>query len=376
MAPPFPRPEIAALPRVVHGAVKDKELALLAEAGIAPEHVLDFSVNSNPLGSSPRVREAIAAIDVSRYPDDDATELRNALSARYGVPANKLLVANGSAEIIWLVCLAYVRAGDVVAIFGPTFGEYARAVHIAGGRVAPFDATAANAFALTQLEATNWIRSVAPRLVFLCNPNNPTGAYLSPADVAALVDAAPGALFVVDEAYAPFLAESGPNHHDSALRAFLPLLEAGRVLLLRSMTKDGALAGLRLGYAVAPEPVVTALGAAKPPWSVNRAALAAGLASLADEDHWRQSQITTAYAVTYLQHALRELGFRVFDTRANFFLVEVGDAPTVRDALLRRGLVVRDCTSFGLPTMIRIAARPIPDCERLVAALSKWLPRR
>jgi histidinol-phosphate aminotransferase len=371
---PSPRPEIAALPRVVHGAVKDQELAVLAASGISPDQVLDFSVNSNPLGPSPRVQDALSAIDVSRYPDDTTAELRAALSARFRISADRLLVANGSSELIWLACLAYIRPGDAVAIFGPTFGEYARAVAIAGGAVVRCDSTPADGFHLEPGHAAAWLHATAPSVVFLCNPNNPTGAYLDAPSVAALVDAATDALFVIDEAYAPFLSGPTTDRRDGGLRALVHLMDTGRVLLLRSMTKDGALAGLRLGYAAAAEPVIAALGAAKPPWSVNRAALAAGLATLQDDDHWRRSRAAAVEAVTYLRHELRTRGFHVYDSRANYFLVDVGDARATRERLLRRGLVVRDCTSFGLPSMVRIAARPIEDCRQLVAALEDGMP--
>jgi histidinol-phosphate aminotransferase len=359
-----PRPEVAALPRVVHGAVKDSELRLLAKAGVRPDEVVDFSVNSNPLGPSPRVREALAGIDVARYPDDDASDLRAALAQRFGVSPEQVLVANGSAELIWLVCLAYVRPGDTVAIFGPTFGEYERAARLAGGRVITFSAPREDAFRIAVPQALAWLRTANARIAFICNPNNPTGTYLEPAVIAALVDANPETLFIIDEAYAAFLRP------EAGLDALLHEINRGNVLLMRSMTKDYAIAGLRLGYALAAAEVIDALARAKPPWSVSRPALSAGLASLDDEAHLRRSQLSAAEAVTFLQAELRRLGVTVHETRTNFLLAEVGDAARMRSALLREGLVVRDCTSFGLPTCIRIAARPLDECRRLVSAFA------
>jgi len=346
-----PRPGIVSLPRAIHGAVKDAELALLIAAGIDPARVIDFSVNSNPLGPSPRVAAALQEIDVSRYPDDEAVELRDALAARFGVGRRQVLAANGSAEAIWLICLAFLSPGDTVAIREPTFSEYQRAARLAGARVTQFQTAAS--------------QGDKPRIVFLCNPNNPTGDYVSRAEVERILDQSPESLLVIDEAYAGFLTP------ESGLHALIPLLRTGRVLLLRSMTKDYAIAGLRLGYVLGPEPLIDALSRAKPPWSVNRAALAAGLASLEDESHLSRSQMVAAGAVTYLQTEIMAIGLVVKPTRANFFVVDVGDAARVRTALLSKGLVVRDCASFGLPSMIRIAARPIEDCQRLVRALSR-----
>jgi len=346
-----PRPEIAALPRVIHGAVKDSELTLLAGAGIDPARVIDFSVNSNPLGPSPRVAAALREVDVSRYPDDEATELRDALAARFGVTKDQVLVANGSAEAIWLICLAFLSPGDTVAIREPAFGEYQRAARLAGAHV-------------TQFQTAAW-QGDKPRIMFLCNPNNPTGDYLDRSEVERILEETPEALLVIDEAYAGFLTP------ESGLHTLISLLETGRVLLLRSMTKDYAIAGLRLGYVLGPGPLIDALARAKPPWSVNRAALAAGLVALQDVAHMARSRTVAADAVTYLQKEITSLGFAVKPSRANFFLMELGDGARVRAALLSEGLVVRDCASFGLPSMIRIAARPLEDCQRLVRALSR-----
>jgi len=215
-------------------------------------------------------------------------------------------------------------------------------------------------------EACHVLAEESPVLLFLCNPNNPTGAYLDRRAVLRLLDAAPDATLVLDEAYAPFVATPWASSD---------LTASGRVVVLRSMTKDGALAGLRLGYALAREDVTRRLRALQPSWSVNAAAQVAGLAALADPGHMARARAEVLRSVAYLREALSEMGLYVAPSLANFVLVEVGDAPAVRLALLRRGLCVRDCTSFGLPSFIRIGARRLPDCQRLVAALPDALGR-
>jgi histidinol-phosphate aminotransferase len=291
--------------------------------------------------------------------------LRSAIAARFGVAADAVVFGNGSSEVIWLVALAYVRPGATVAIFGPTFGEYERAVALMGARVASFRTRVEDAFHLDVTAAVAWLRRERPAIAALCNPNNPTGAYLDAEEVAALVDAAPATLFVIDEAYAAFVRGGG----NAPLHALLPLIDGGRVVLLRSMTKDYALTGLRLGYALAAPEVTDALARARPPWSVNAAAQAAGLAALADQAHLAAGRRCAVQAIEYLESGLRGAGYTTYPTRANFLLVEVGDAAAVRRSLLPHGLVVRDCTSFGLPSIVRIAARPLPDCARLVDAM-------
>lgn len=362
-----PRKEVVAVQRVVHGAVGDRELH---DVGFAAGEVVDFSVNSNPLGPSPRVMETLGSVDIARYPDDSATDLRLALGSLFALQPDQILVGNGSAEILWLIALAYVRPGDVVALFGPTFGEYERVAHLMGGRVETLRTRASERFHIDLAAARRWLQDLRPRLVFLCNPNNPTGTYLGLAQIQEIVEASGDALVVIDEAYAGLLRDQAQSDL-SGLRALLPLLQRENVVLVRSLTKDCALAGLRLGYALAPAGIADVLGRVKPPWSVNRAAQAAGLAALADGAHLEAGRQLASHAVGLMQEGFREQGRLVFDTAANFFLVEIGSGSQVRSDLLRHGLVVRDCASFGLPSIIRVAARPLPDCERLIKAMAQ-----
>jgi histidinol-phosphate aminotransferase len=214
-----------------------------------------------------------------------------------------------------------------------------------------------------------------PRLTFLCNPNNPTGVYLAWEAVEALAAACGEGLLVVDEAYRAFVAGPWPSE---------PLIERGpglspvegNVVLLRSMTKDHALAGLRLGYALALPKVVATLKKVQPSWTVNAAAQVAGLAALSDENHLRQSLPQIAAAKAYLVEELTRLGLRVVPSAANFLLLEVGDGRDLRRKLLSHGLMVRDCTSFGLPEYVRIAARRMEECRRLVKILRQLCVKR
>lgn len=350
-----PRPELRDLAPCPHGAIGEAELAAL---GLRPEDVIDFSVNCNPLGPSPRVREALLTADVARYPDDEANALRQAIAASAGLSPEQVLVGNGSAELIWLVAVAYLRPDDRVLVLGPTFGEYARACRVMGVEPMSLNARPEDGFAPDLVTAKTMLRA-RPRLAFLCNPNNPTGTYLSRGQIEDLLAVGQQTLFVIDEAYRTFVEEPWLSD-DLATR--------GNVVLLRSLTKDHALAGLRLGYAAASREVIDALRSVRPPWSVNALAQAAGRAALADAAHLAASRAEVFAAKRYLVEALTDLGWRVHAGSANFLLVEVGDARTLRQALLRRGCCVRDCTSFGLPQYVRIGVRTRPECQRLVEA--------
>jgi histidinol-phosphate aminotransferase len=341
----------------------------LAAAGLDPAATVDFSVSTNPLGPPPGALAALAslgegdALGVWRYPDPTARPLRRAIGARLGVDPEALVAGNGSADLIWSIALAGVRpAPDSVLILGPTFGEYERASRLMGARLLYELASPEDGFCLDVPAIAGRIRRERPRLVWLCNPNNPTGCYLPRAAVEHLLDACAGteALLVVDEAYLPFV---------DAPDSLLDLLPPGNLLLLRSLTKDYALAGLRLGYGVATAALAGAVRLGQPPWSAGAPAQAAGLAALEDQAHLDRARREIRHARALLVAGLEGLGYRVTPPAANFVLVEVGDAPGFRAALMGRGCVVRDCTSFGLPGHVRIGVRTRPECERLFAAV-------
>ncbi len=343
-------------PRVVHGALDFEEMARL---GLSPGDVLDFSVNSNPYGPSPRVREAVAGVPLDRYPDRESLALRQALASRLGVSPQAIVVGNGASELLLLLALAYVRSGDTIFIVEPTFGEYARVVRLMGGLVHPWWAKAEDDFAVDVVLVAEAVHDLRPRVAFLCNPNNPTGQYLSLQELRSLVEAAPQTLFVIDEAYLPFVASGR-----SALE-----LQAANVLVLRSMTKEYALAGLRLGYAVGPTEVIAALAAVRPAWNVNAMAQAAGVAALEDETYLQRSLTWLAQANADFRANLTGLGLIPLPSATHFFLLQVGNGARFRQTLLRQGILVRDGASFGLPAYVRIATRRPEENQQLIQAL-------
>lgn len=357
-----PRKELAAVQHVTHGSVGTDELAV---HGLPLDRVLDFSVNTNPLGPPPSVTAALATTDPARYPDPTALPLRHALAGRLGIDPAQLVVGNGSSELIWLLALAYARPAPAgVLVVGPTFGEYERACRLVGAAVAHEVARQETDFQPPIASLATRILDERPRLVWLCNPNNPTGCYLGRREIEPVLQAcvAGGALLVVDEAYLSFVRKAD---------SLLDLVPSGHLFLLRSLTKDYALAGLRLGYGIGTRAMADALRAAQPPWSINSAAQACGAAALADTAHLERAQAEVWAARAELVAALEQLGLRIVPPAANFVLVRVGDAPAFRSRLLTRGYVVRDCSSFGLPGHVRIAVRTRAGCARLVMAIQE-----
>ncbi len=346
----------------VHGGLDTLELRRL---GLTPGKLLDFSSNINPLGMSPLIREAASKADLSAYPDRHCLELREAIAARLKVGIDNILFGNGSVQLIHLLARALLNPGQSCLIFAPTFGEYEEAVTLACGEAHYVRAEEADGFRWSIDAVLRAIKRSRPRLVFLCNPNNPTGVYLDRLEVQRICEAMGGdALLVLDDSYSSLA--------DRPWYA-IPLLNLGNVAILRSMTKEHALAGVRLGYMLAESSVISETARLQPAWSVNAVAQAAGLAALRDDEHVEAAREVIAASKAYLCHKLETLGLAVNPSAANFLLVRVGNGAKVRSALLKRRIVVRDCTSFGLPEHIRIAVRRPEECQRLIQSLREVL---
>ncbi|MBI2979774.1 MAG: histidinol-phosphate aminotransferase family protein [Chloroflexi bacterium] len=352
-----PKPEVENLGVCSHGGLNYAELRAM---GLDPTEVVDFSVCSNPFPLPSGVKKVLNTVAIDRYPDSESTDLRQCLSAKLGVAADNILVGSGATELIRLIALAYFGAGDSVLILEPTFGEYRVACQIVGAVVLSQRGREEDSFAPEIEETVSLIKRHHPRGIFICNPNSPTGQYLTRRDVEMVLDAGKDGLVILDEAYIAFVEGTWPS---------VDLLSRGNVVIVRSMTKDYALAGLRLGYALAHEGIISALRRVCPPWNVNVVAQQAGIIALEDVEYLERCQREIKKAGQFLKSELCRIGLKLIPSSTNFFLVKVAKAKDLRTALLRRGILVRDCTSFGLPEYIRIAARTIPECQRLVDAI-------
>ncbi|MFC2051849.1 pyridoxal phosphate-dependent aminotransferase [Chloroflexota bacterium] len=349
-----PRPEIDAVETCIHGGLNDTDLR---STDLAPDEILDFSVNANPYPPPSGIREALSTIAIDRYPDSEATEFRQCLAAKLGVPLGNILAGSGAIELIRLIALTYFRHGDSILIFEPTFGEYKVTCQIVGAEVVSWCGKEEDSFVPGIEEVVNLIRQCHPRGVFVCNPNNPMGYYLARQWVRMVLDACRDSLLILDEAYIAFVDEPWSS---------IGLISRGNVVIVRSMTKDYALAGLRLGFAVASEEIINALRRVRPPWNVNAVAQKAGIVALEDAGYLERCKREITKAKQFLVDELHRIGFTLVPSSTNFFLVKVTNAKNFRAALLRHGMLVRDCTSFGLPEYVRIAARTMPECQRLI----------
>jgi len=348
----------------IHPRSALQHLAPVAHGGFHSTHAddwLDFSSNVNPYGPSPRVWDALRDVPIGRHPDPRATPLRDALAERHDVDARQLIVGNGSIELIYHLAVAYLRANDRVLIVAPTFGEYAASAMMMGARRVEYRTRPENDFAIDVDALVAQARALRPRVLFVCNPNNPTGTYLARDDIEKILRACESTLVVLDEAFVRFVA----NAWDART-----LLRYDNLLILRSLTKDYALTGLRVGYALASVAIIESLEKVQPPWSVNAFAQAATLAALRDEQHLRDSLAALARAKIALVNDLTRLGLRVVPSTTHFFLVQVEAAAEFARQLRARKIVVRDGTSWGLPNFVRIATRTPEENARLVEAIA------
>lgn len=364
--PPFDaRDSLRPALRSLHAYTPIEPAEAIAERyGIAPGQVVKLDGNENPYGPSPRAIEALrGGYEPHRYPDPDQRRLRGALAERHGVPAECIVAGAGADELIDLVFRAYVEPGDRVVIASPTFGMYG------------FDAELHGAITVdVPRRATDWSidggalvdAARGAKVVFVPSPNNPTGGLLPEPVAEALL--ASGALLVVDEAYIEF-------SHGASL---VTRAAAGAPLIvLRTFSKWGGLAGLRVGYGVMPREVAALFMQVKQPYGVSTAAEAAALASLADAALLDERACQIAGERDRMADAVRATGLlEPAPSEANFVLcrlagpLEGGDGAALREALRRQGVFVR---WFGDPRLrdhIRISAGTAADTDRLVSALS------
>jgi histidinol-phosphate aminotransferase len=342
------RPEVEQLADIPHGGFNSRR-----------RPVLDFSANVNPFGPSPRIWDVLREVPIGRHPDPRAAPLRQFLAEVEGLDPPQILVGNGSIDLIYHLAVAYLRPGDRVLVVEPTFGEYTAAARMMGAEIVHCQAQPVEQFRIDLGAVVRAAEGVQPRLLFLCNPNNPTGTYLEHALVEGLLAACPDTLVVLDEAFVRFV-----DHPWSAL----DLLRSDHLLILRSLTKDYALTGLRVGYALAASPIIRVIENVQPPWSVNAMAQAAAIIALQDQEHLNHTLAALRHAKDHLVAGLVERGMAPLPSAVHYFLLPVHSAAEVCARLVERDILLRDCTSFGLPTFVRIATQREKDNAALLRA--------
>ena len=326
------------------------------------EGSVKLASNENPLGPSPRAVQALRErLDqLHLYPDGDCFYLKRGLAQKLGVSPDRLICGNGSNELIELAVRTFLRAGDEAVMADRAFVVYRLVVQAAGGscRIVPLkDFTH---------DLEGMARAITPRtrIVFLANPNNPTGTiYRRKEWESFLKRISSEVLLIVDEAYFEYAAD--PEYPDS-LRYHG---EERALLTLRTFSKLYGLAGLRIGYGIGPKGIVDLMHRVRQPFNVNAAAQWAALAALGDGDHVERSLKVNRQGMDYLGDELARLGLEQVPSQANFILVRVGDGRAVFNRLLRRGVIVRPMGPYDLPDHIRVTVGTEKENHRFINEL-------
>ncbi|ACK50177.1 histidinol-phosphate aminotransferase [Methylocella silvestris BL2] len=334
--------------------------------------IYKLSSNETPLGPSPRAKEAVraAAEGLEAYPEGTARVLRMSIGAKFGLEPERIVCGAGSDEILHLLASAYLGPGDEGVFTEHGFLVYKIAILAAGG--APIVAKETKVTA----DVDQILAKVGPRtkIVFLANPNNPTGTYLPIAEVERLADALPqNVLLVIDAAYAEYATQADYAAGESLVRA------RENVVMTRTFSKIHGLAAIRLGWCYAPEHVCDAINRIRAPFNTSTAAMAAGLASLADAAHIEASIAHNDQWRDWLSREIAALGIEVTPSAGNFLLLRFRGAEEAREAdafLTARGLILRAVAAYGLPDCLRLTVGSEEANRLVVAALADFIATR
>ena len=366
------RDNVRNLKPCVHGA---EVYGAAEESGFKSEDILDFSSSVNPLGPSQKALDAVTEAfgRIEAYPDSNSNALRQVLAEHFGgITKDNIVVGNGSTELMYLFAEAFLKKGEKALMAAPTFGEYESAVRKTGE--SPKFVRLSGSF---QLEAEAFRREMAGvKLVFLCNPNNPTSKLIPKETLTEILDnaLAQNILVFLDEDFLEFV-------DDEKSRTMIGKIEKyPNLFILRSFTKLFGLTGLRCGYGIASKEIIDVMLCAKIPWNVNCLAQAGAVAALKDEQHLKLTHGLIKKEKAWLQQELSQFsGFSFTAPDANFFFIDIRNTNLTANALkhrmLKQGILIRDCSSFvGLNEFyIRVAVKTHEENVRLIDAFKKAL---
>jgi histidinol-phosphate aminotransferase len=333
------------------------------------DDVIKLASNENPYGVSPK---ALAAMEASlcrlnKYPDGSGYEFRAALAVHFGVEMNQVAIGNGADDLILELSMAYLEDGDEVVVSRSSFPMYD--IYAAAMRARLIKTPLTDDLGI-DLNAMAGAITARTKLVYVCNPNNPTGKIVSADDVDAFIQRVPeNVLIVLDEAY--FEMVDSADYPDS-----LAYVREGRtnVFVMRTFSKVYGLAGIRVGYGFAHPNIISTMLRIKPPFNVNVLAQAAGIAALTDSDFVAKSVDGNKAGRQFMTREFDRLGLSYAESHTNFVLVRIGsDALAVQQGLLERGVIVRPCVAYDLPDYLRVSIGTMNQNERFIKSLSEIL---
>jgi len=334
------------------------------ELGLRPEEIVKLASNENPLGPSPKAVEAMRAAvhSAQLYPDGGGFLLRNAIAAKNGSTRENIILGNGSNEIIEFVGHAFLKPGDEIVTFAHAFIAYKLVATLFG---APTIELATPDF---QPDPDAILAAITPKtkIIFVANPNNPTGVLLPPDQIDRLLARIPDNIVtVLDEAYFEFL-----DHPPDTLRH---VRDGRNVIVLRTFSKIHGLASLRVGYGIARREIIEVLQKTRQPFNVNGIAQAAALAALEDTDHLAETKRVTDAGRAFLEKEFVAMKLRFVPSQANFVFVHVGDGLGIFKKMLARKIIVRPLVNYGLPEWLRITVGTMEQNQKCITALKEVL---
>ncbi len=353
--------------RAIAPYVPGKPVAETArELGIAEADILKMASNENPLGASPKALAAIrgALDELHYYPDGSGYELKAILSRRLGLEPGNFVLGNGSNDILELAARAFLTSADSAVFSRHAFMVYALVVQAIGAKSIEVPAKDYG----TDLDAIAAAIRPDTKIVFLANPNNPTGTFTPWDELERFVAGAPRRVLVVlDEAYGEYLPDALKSPTARWLGRFPNLVVS------RTLSKAFGLAGLRVGYGFAHPGVAELMNRVRQPFNVNHLAMVAACAALDDDAFIEKSRAMNAAGLVQLEAGFRRLGLEYIPSFGNFITVRVGDAARVYDSMLREGVIVRPIAGYGMPEHLRVTVGLPAHNERFLAALERGL---
>jgi len=333
------------------------------------DDVIKMASNENPLGVSPKALAAMEAVlpTLNHYPDAASYDFRSALAEHFDVDMSQVAVGNGADDLILELSMAYLDDGDEVVVSRSSFPMYD--IHATAMRARMVKTPLTSGYGI-DLDAMAAAITERTKIVYVCNPNNPTGTIVHTDDVEAFIQRVPeDVIIVLDEAY--FEMVDSDSFPDS-----LAYVREGRknVFVLRTFSKVYGLAGIRIGYGFADPDVISTLLKIKPPFNVNALAQAAGIAALQDSDFVAQSVDANKAGRQMLCRELEKIGLSYAESHTNFILIRIGsNASTVQQELLKRGVIVRPCGGYELPEFLRVSIGAPDQNKRLITTLHEVL---
>lgn len=340
------------------------------EFGLA--HVVKLASNENPLGPSPKALKALSesSLLLHRYPDASCYQLAKLFSEIHSLKTSQLVFGNGSNELIDLLIRVFSQPGDSILTSECAFIAYRICAQAHGLKTETVPMTSELCFDLPALESKWKVMAKKPKMIFIANPNNPTGTFVNNSAIESLLRATAGSetLVVLDEAYSDYV--TNPN-----LASWIPRTsEFPHLVILRTFSKIHALAGLRLGVAVGDEGVLGYLHRVRNPFNVSSAAQVAGCASLLDEHHIEASRTLNTRELARVESEIKGMGLRVFPSQGNFLLFQVGARATeVYQSLLSLGIILRPVREYGLTEHLRMSIGLPEENTLALHALQKTL---